>query len=195
MTKLISNFDKYNSIFMSVKTTELIIYIADQLKDSPNYGAILLNKSLYYSDLMHYLKSGTTITDLEYVHQKNGPTPEPGRFMKLLQLLQDSGDIEIIQVPFFNYKQKKVLSKRPPNITVFEKEEIVLINDVVKKIGDLSAKEVSDLTHELLSWKLSEEKETLPNFTFLLSQKEADLDDFEWAQQAWEKYNMNKPRL
>jgi hypothetical protein len=179
---------------MSAKTTELIIYIADQLKDSPNYGAILLNKSLYYSDLMHYLKSGTTITDLVYVHQKNGPTPEPGRFMKLLQLLEESGDIEIKQVPFFNYKQKKVLSKRPPKITVFEKEEIVLINDVVKKIGDLSAKEVSDLTHELLSWKLSEEKETLPNFTFLLTQKEADFGDFEWAQQAWEKYNMNKPR-
>ena len=68
---------------MSAKTTELILYVADQLKDNPNYGAIQLNKSLYYIDMMQYLTSGTTITDLQYVHQKNGPTPEPGRFMKL----------------------------------------------------------------------------------------------------------------
>jgi len=37
---------------MSAKTTELVIYIADQLKDNPNYGATLLNKALYYTDLM-----------------------------------------------------------------------------------------------------------------------------------------------
>ena len=72
---------------MSEKTTELIIYIAEQLKDSPNYGAILLNKSLYYTDLMQYLTNGNTITDFQYIHQEKGPTPEPGRFMTLLKLL------------------------------------------------------------------------------------------------------------
>jgi len=177
---------------MSEKTTELILYVADQLKDNPNYGAIQLNKSLYYIDMMQYLTSGTTITDLQYVHQKNGPTPEPGRFMKLLQLLEEGGGIETIQVPFFNYKQKKILPKRPPNIAVFEKEEIVLINDVLKKMGDMSAKEASDLTHTLLAWKLSKNMEPLPNFTFLLTAKDPDIKDYEWARQAWEKYNQTK---
>jgi hypothetical protein len=179
---------------MSAKTTELIIYIADQLKDNPNYGAILLNKSLYYSDLMQYLAKGNTITDLQYVHQANGPTPEPGRFMTLLNLLRENGDIDIIQVPFFNYKQKKIIPKRTADISVFEKEEIVLINDVVKKLGDLSARAASDLTHELLAWKLSENMEVLPNFTFLLTSKDPDVDDYEWAQRSLEKYNQEKSR-
>lgn len=177
---------------MSAKTTELIIYIADQLKENPNYGATLLNKSLYYIDLMQYLTNGTTITDFQYVNQDKGPTPEPRRFMTLLQLLQDNGDIEIIQIPFFNYKQKKVLAKRHPNVSVFEKEEIVLINDVLKKMGELSAREASDQTHELLAWKLSEKKEPLPNFTFLLTSKEPEIADYEWAQLAWDKYNNRK---
>jgi hypothetical protein len=177
---------------MSAKTTELIIYIAEQLKDNPNYGATLLNKSLYYSDLMQYLSKGNTITDLQYVRQAKGPTPEPGRFMTLLNLLQEHGDIEIVQVPFFNYKQKKVLPKRAAEISVFEKEEIVLINDVVKKVGELSARAASDLTHELLAWKLSDNMEVLPNFTFLLTSKDPDMEDYEWAQRSLEKYNKAK---
>lgn len=177
---------------MSAKTTELIIYVADKLKDNPNYGAILLNKSLYYTDLMQYLTNGRTITDLQYVHQDNGPTPEPRRFLILLQLLQDNGDIEVVQAPFFNYKQKKVLAKRSPDIAVFEQAEIALINDVIKKLSDLSAREASDQTHELLAWKLSEKMEILPNFTFLLSTKEPDIGDYEWALRSWEKYNQDK---
>jgi len=180
---------------MSAKTTELVIYIADQLKDNPNYGATSLNKALYYTDLMQYLTSGTTISDLQYVHQDQGPTPEPARFLQLLQLLRDNGDIEISEVLFFNYKQKKILAKRPPNIAVFEKEEIVLINDVIKKMGDLSARKVSDQTHELLAWKLSEKMEVLPNYTFLLTSKEPEMSDYEWAQRAWDSYNLKKSNL
>ena len=180
---------------MSSKTTELIIYIADQFKDNPNYGATLLNKALYYTDLMQYLTNGATISDLQYVHQDQGPTPEPGRFLKLLQLLKDNGDIEISEVLFFNYKQKKVLAKRPPNIAVFEKEEIFLINDVVKKVGELSARQVSDQTHELLAWKLSAKMELLPNYTFLLTSKEPEIPDYEWAQLAWDKYSQKPSQL
>ena len=94
---------------MSEKSTELIIYIAQQLKDTPTFGATLLNKSLYYIDLMQYLSKESTLTDFQYVNQDKGPTPEPRRFMTLLQLLVGNGDIEIVQVPFFNYKQKKIL--------------------------------------------------------------------------------------
>jgi hypothetical protein len=177
---------------MSDKSTELVIYIAQELKDSPNYGAILLNKSLYYIDLMQYLTNGTTVSDFQYIHQKDGPTPEARRFMTLLRLLQENGDIEIVTVPFFQYKQKKVLAKRPANIQVFEKEEIVLINDVLKKIGELTAREASDKTHDLLAWRLSEMGETLPNYTFLLTSKEPEFDDYEWAQKSWDQYNKNK---
>jgi hypothetical protein len=177
---------------MSAKTTELIIYISEQLKDTPNFGATLLNKSLYYIDLMHYLSKESTLTDFQYVNQDKGTTPEPRRFMKLLDLLVENGDIEIVQVPFFNYKQKKILPKRPANIKVFEAEEIVLINDVLKKMGELSAKEASDLTHELIAWKFSNRMEPLPNFTFLLTAKDPEFEDYEWAQQSWEKYNQAK---
>lgn len=87
------------------------------------------------------------------------------------------------------------MAKRPPNIAVFEKEEIVLINDVIKKMGDLSARKVSDQTHELLAWKLSEKMEVLPNYTFLLTSKEPEMSDYEWAQRAWDSYNLKKSNL
>ena len=166
---------------MSDKTTELIIYIADQTKDVPQFGATHLNKTLYYVDLMTYMAKGKKLTDLDYVRQENGPTPETTRFLSLLQILKDTNAIEEVRIPYFNYKLKRLNARRHANIDVFEKDEIVLIDGVIKKMSVLTARELSDLTHNLLAWQLSHNMEPLPDHTFLLTSKEPEPHHIKWG--------------
>ena len=57
------------------KTEQLILYIANKLKDKPSYGSILLNKALYYIDNYHFLLYGNPISDFKYIKQRMGPIP------------------------------------------------------------------------------------------------------------------------
>src|SRR6266542_1678237 len=80
----------------SEKTVELIIYISSRLKDKPNYGSTLLGKSLCLIDSMSYLKRGEPITELKYIKQDFGPTPDPATFLQIRDTLVANGDLEKI---------------------------------------------------------------------------------------------------
>jgi Protein of unknown function (DUF4065) len=169
------------------RTEELIIYIASRLQDKPNYGSILLGKSLCLIDSMNYLKRGNPISELEYIKQELGPTPTPAKFLSVRTKLENEGELEKIEVDYFGRKQIRYIAKRQPNVDVFEKDEIVLINDVLESLGDVSAKGISDYTHTFISWIFANHMENLPFYTFLLTNKEPDLSDYEWAKKSIEQ--------
>lgn len=173
---------------VSQKTIELIIYAASRLKDKPTYGAVLLEKSLYLCDCMCYLKRGQPITDFKYIKQKFGPTPETAKYLSVRDRLVQSGELEALPSQYYNTIQKRFIPKREPDLNVFEKEEIVIINEVINWFGDQNALEVSNWTHELMAWKLAEKNEELPFFTFLLTSKTPDENDREASMKSIKKY-------
>jgi hypothetical protein len=179
----------YNS---SVKTIELIVYISSKLKDKQNYGSTLLGKTLCLIDSMNYLKTGKPITDFSYIKQDYGPTPKPGMFLPVRDALVSKGDLEKVTTDYFGRTQNKFIAKREPDITVFEKEEIFLIDDVIESISNHSATEISDYTHQFISWIFANHKEDLPFYTFLLTNGEPELKDYEWADAAMKKYISNQ---
>ncbi len=172
----------------SKKTPELIIYIASKLQEKPNYGATLLGKSLCLIDSMNYLKKGVPISDLKYIKQAFGPTPEPSHFLSIRDRLVANKELEKISTLYFGRAQIKFIAKRKPNIDVFEKDEIVLINDVLESISDSSATEISDYTHQFIAWIFANNKEELPFYTFLLTHTEPDSKDYQWANKAIKEY-------
>jgi hypothetical protein len=172
----------------SPKTIELIIYIASKLKDKPNYGSTLLGKALCLIDSMSYLKKGEPITELSYIKQERGPTPHPGKFLPVRDALVSSGELERIDTSYFGRTQNKYVAKREPKIDVFDKEEIFLIDDVLESICDHNASEISDYTHQFISWIVANHKEELPFYTFLITSKEPELRDYEWADKALKLY-------
>ena len=196
ITKVISNFTK--RVIMAVfaksansyspKTIELIIYASSKLKDKSTYGAVLLEKTLYLCDSMSYLKTGRPITDFKYIKQVFGPTPDPAQYLVVRDKLVASGELEIVKEPYYNTFQKRLIPRREPNITVFGKEEIVLIDEVINWFGDRNATEVTDFTHDLLAWQLSQKDEELPFFTFLLTSKSPTEKDREESLASIKKY-------
>jgi len=179
-----------NNISKSVskKTIELIIYISSKFKDRPNYGSTLLGKSLYLIDSMSYLRTGNPITDFTYIKQERGPTPLPSIFLPIRDTLVANKELEKIDADYFGRKQQKFISKREPQIDVFDKDEIFLIDDVLESIGDHNAAEISDYTHQFLAWIIANDKEELPFYSFLLTENEPEVKDLEWANKSIKAY-------
>lgn len=165
------------------KTNELILYIASKLALRGNYGSTLLNKALYFADCIAYMKLGFPITTFRYIKQNFGPTPDPAQFLKVRDQLVTGGDIEVLEIEYFGRLQKEVIAKRQPDVSVFSVEEIVIVDDVLSQIEHMSGTEISDLSHQFPAWKVADDKEELPFFTFLLSSKVPSKEDISWAKQ------------
>src|SRR5438445_9957452 len=57
------------------KLRELILLISEWSQRDPKFGAIKLNKLLFYCDFSAYLTYGTPITRQEYFALEKGPAP------------------------------------------------------------------------------------------------------------------------
>lgn len=178
----------------SPKTVELIIYISSSLKDKPNYGPILLAKSLFMIDWMNYLKKGEPLTIFRYIKQQPGPTPDPSQFLPMVEYLIDKGDLTKINARYFGSTQLKYLPRREPQIEVFEKDELMLINDFIESICDPIASDLSDYIHNSLAWIIAYEGEELPFYSLLLKSKEPEEKDYKWAEKALKAYEASSQK-
>lgn len=177
------------------KTSQLIIYIASKLKDKPTYGSTLLNKALYLIDAMSYLKRGKPVTAFDYIKQGFGHTPNPSSFLSIRDSLVSNKQLQKVESEYFGRKQIKFISNSTADINVFDKGEIVLIDEVLESLCQMSAKEVSDYSHTFISWKFAQDKEKLPMFTFLLSKEDPSTKDYAWATKEIEAYRKNKKSI
>src|SRR5690242_1312364 len=85
---------------------ELILYIAERLKDDPNFGKTKLVKVLFYSDFDAYRETGQPITGTPYLHMERGPYPDGFETMLLILAVTDAIMIERRFVP---YRQERVI--------------------------------------------------------------------------------------
>ena len=160
--------------------------------DKPNFGSTLLGKSLCLIDSVSYLKTGTPITDLSYIKQEHGPTPNPTKFLPIRNNLVEAGELEKIEVLYCGFVQHKFIATRLPQIDVFSKDEIYLIDDVLTSICDHNATEISNYTHTFLAWIFANHKEELPFYSFLLTSVDPEIKDYKWAQKAIKEYESSK---
>jgi len=177
-----------NNHNVSKRTIELIVYLASKLKSKPTYGKVLLEKSLYFCDNMSYLKFGKPITDFKYIKQEFGPTPEPGKYLAVRDKLVSSGALTVVKEQYYQTFQNKFIPTRSADMNVFDKNEIVLIDEVIDWFGEQNATDISNYTHDSLAWKLADNYEELPFFTFLLTSKPPTDKDRKESLKAIEKY-------
>lgn len=162
------------------KAAELIIYIASRLHDKPTYGLTLLGKAVCLIDSTSYVKTGKPITNFTYIKQEFGPTPD-AQFLAVRDMLVQNGELQSKQVSYFGYLQTRYVAMREPNVEVFEKDEIALINDVLDKIAHMTASDLSEYTHQLVAWQAAEPMEELPLHSFLMTHREPTEADIVWA--------------
>jgi len=125
--------------------------------------------------IIYYFFPGK-ITSFEYIKQKQGSTPDSS-FLTLRAELQDEKKLQIKFIEHFGYiKDKHQCLADEINLDLFDAKELQIITEVLSSIGDLSATEVSDFSHNI-GWKYAKPFEKLGVKHFLATHKPLNFNE------------------
>jgi hypothetical protein len=145
------------------KFKQLVLYIADRSADDPRFGAVKLNKILYYADFLAYRRLRRAITGDAYQHLSEGPAPKHLLPIREELLLQGLAHIETRE--YFNAAQRRLVADQRPTPGVLSDDEIGIVDEVIEALWNMNATDVSNLSHEEFGWQLTTEGETIPYST------------------------------
>src|SRR5246127_1050869 len=143
------------------KLAELILYISQKCANDPTFGAVKLNKILCYSDFLFYAYNDRGITNVEYQKLPNGPAPR--RLIPVRERLIQNGDLAVQEVALKSGQtQKLTVNLRKPNLDIFSGTEIATVDRVIESMENVTAENVSEMSHTLVGWLVVDEGETIP---------------------------------
>ncbi len=142
------------------KFKEVLLYILTKVGGKPNVGETVLFKLLYFIDFDYYEKYEEQLIGATYIKNQHGPTPV--EFQILIEQAIGAGEIELIKSKFFGHDQKKYLAIRRPDLSKLgDAREIKHIDDVLARLSDYNARELSALSHEDVPWIIAEDLKTI----------------------------------
>ena len=144
---------------LNEKLCELMLYIADQSLSDRAFGAVKLNKLLWYIDVEAYRKLGRTITGAEYRHLQEGPAPPAN---KARDYLVSVGRAEVQRIPTGKKDQERLVPKQPPKEELFTSEELRLARGIIEKYWNENGTSLSNKTHKEYPYRLTKEKQVIP---------------------------------
>lgn len=166
---------------MNEKLQELILYISQKCREDKRFGDTKLCKILFHSDFGAYGLWGKPITGSRYIRNHNGPTPK--EIMVAKRALQNSGKFHMEERPYYAYTQKVPTANVNPNLSLFEKEEIELVDRIIAEHWEDTATDMSDETHTYFPWLKAEQGEEIPyEAIFVLKEIPVSTADMNWAQ-------------
>ena len=156
-------------VFNSEKFRELLVYVSKKCEGDPTFGAVKLNKILYYADFAAYRQCRKPITGAKYRKLSEGPAPR--ELIAERDALLASGDAEVREAAYFTGVQKRLTIKpgRQANIEMFDPGELELVDEIIGFFRGKTAREVSDFSHREPGWALSKNLAVIPYETAWLS--------------------------
>ena len=168
---------------------ELILYVAGRSKDAPKFGATKLNKLLYYADFVSFAKYGRPLTNAQYRKLPYGPVPTSVDLLKAQ--LQEARDIAVVYEGLAPYTQQRVIPLREARLNEhFTPSEIALVDEVIQTLRDLSAHEVSDMSHDF-AWQIAGDYDLIPYDAVFIYDRELSEHEVAKAHELAAKYGWN----
>ena len=148
--------------FDADKFKELIVYAAERSVDDQSFGAVKLNKILYYSDFDAYRLLGHPISGATYRKLQAGPAPK--QLLAAREELIQEGRLRSESRQYFNRVQKRLVPVAGASamIEMFSSEEREVIDSVIDFLRPMSAREASDYSHREPGWVLAGDREVIP---------------------------------
>lgn len=141
------------------KFKEVLLYVLSKVGAKPNIGETALYKLLYFIDFDFYEKFETQLTGARYIKNHYGPTPV--EFKKIVESMEGGKEIERVKSSYFQYEQKKYLPHREPDLNVLSAQEIKHIDEVLARLSDKNANELSDYSHNDVPWRVHKSGEVI----------------------------------
>ena len=141
------------------KFKEVLIYILEKVGSKPNVGEAVLYKLLYFIDFNFYEKYEEQLIGATYIKNHHGPTPK--EFLKVVEKMICEEDLVKVQDKHFQYPQTKYLPRRKSDFTQFKANEKEVIDDVLNRLADMNATQISDYSHGDVPWESTEDGEII----------------------------------
>ena len=138
---------------------QVFLYILNKVGGKPNVGETVLHKLLYFIDFDYYEKFEENLMGATYIKNHHGPTSI--ELSKILQDMQEHGEIEVVNSQHFKYDQKKYLPRKRPNLAKLSARDIEHIDGVLARLSDKNAKEIERYSHEDIPWKSAQDGKPL----------------------------------
>jgi hypothetical protein len=167
-------------IFGNKKLNAVVHYICARCKDSSKLGATKLNKTLFYSDLAHYLATGKTLTGTKYKKLQHGPVPS--EILTSVSQLESSGKLMTKTADCYGHNKTEYISLQEPDLENLEKDEIDLLAMMIDYVCDNhTASSISELSHDIV-WEAASMGEEIPMSAYLASKAgNIEPQDISWA--------------
>jgi hypothetical protein len=154
------------------KFTELVLYVAEKLCDDRAGGATKLNKVLFFAEFTHVRRTGRAISGVEFQKLEHGPAPR--RLRPVRDALVRSGSAEVVLDDVLGRPTHRLRPLRSADLSVFSVAELETIDEVLDDLNEMTARQVSDLSHDEPGWRLVELNETIPYEAALLGAPQVD---------------------
>ncbi|OGD62362.1 repressor protein [Candidatus Berkelbacteria bacterium RIFOXYA2_FULL_43_10] len=136
------------------KFKEVLLYILEKIAGKPNIGETVLYKLLYFCDFNYYEIFEEQLTGAKYIKNHYGPTPIS--FKGVVGEMIKNGEISLDKNKYHGYPQTRYIALRRPDLRRINGAEKEIIDDVLCKLSDLSAKQISEYSHDDTPWKIAE---------------------------------------
>ncbi len=137
------------------KFKEVLLYILKKVGSKPNVGESVLYKLLYFIDFNFYEKYEEQLIGATYIKNNYGPTPK--EFIKIVEEMEREKELVKIKDDFFQYPQRKYLPLREPDLSTLKATEIKMIDEVLVKLSDMNASQISEYSHDDVPWLTADE--------------------------------------
>lgn len=137
------------------KFREVLLYILNKVGAKPNIGETVLYKLLYFIDFDFYEKYEEQFIGATYKKNKFGPSPL--EFTEIVNQMVQDEEIIRIKNKYFNKKQKKYLPIRKPCLDCLSAKEITLVDEVLLRLSDKNASQISEYSHGDIPWKVTKD--------------------------------------
>ncbi len=140
------------------KFREVFLYILNKVGAKSNIGETVIYKLLYFIDFDHYEKYEEQLIGATYMKNHYGPTP-----IEFAKLIEKTLDIDLVRVKdkYFDYPQTKYLPLRKANLTKLKGSEIEVIDNVLERLSEMNAVQISDYVHNDVPWLTTEDGEII----------------------------------
>jgi len=140
---------------------QVLLYVLSKVGGKPNVGQTVLYKLLYFIDFDYYEKFEEQLIGAKYMKNTHGPTPVA--FAKIIKELEGEGKIETVKSKFYKFDQTKYLvnPKDPIDLSGLSGADIAHIDWELARLSDLTATQISALSHKDTPWLVAKEKEIM----------------------------------
>ncbi len=141
------------------KIKQVLLYILEKTAGKPNVGETVLYKLLYFADFDFYEQFEMHLTGAEYRKLPYGPVPQ--KLGNILEAMIKDGVLQRISTEYHGFPQKRYIPLQKPDISELSASELSVIEQVLHKHADWSAKKISEHSHKDIPWKASTEGEVI----------------------------------